>query len=228
MQRALWEHVLHSENNINYIVRVVGALEFSKREDGIYKKYKFFPHLDNEFVYSNLSYLQDDLWKDKYIPQYEFHGNYEYLTKGIISKFGFNKSTSYSKYKGFKALKGVWDGVIDIDSKVISKKDRLSAIHFMKEEARLANDKNKVLLIVYAPEYFKTNIIVKGKNKVLENIGETAADYENVYFLDYSEWYGNTDLKLFHNATHLNAEGAKLFSETFSEDFQKIINLKKL
>jgi hypothetical protein len=47
IQRALWEQVLNSKNDIKYIVHVVGALEFSKREDGVFKKYKFFPYLDN-------------------------------------------------------------------------------------------------------------------------------------------------------------------------------------
>lgn len=224
MQRALWEQALNSENSIKYIVHVVGALEFSKRKDGIFKKYKFFPFLENDFFYSNLSRLQGDLWKDKYLPLYKFHGSYKYFMKGVISNFRTHTSNSYKKYKGFRAFESSWNGEIKIDSRVISNEDRMNAISFIREEAHLAIDKNKVLIIVYAPEHVKTNDIIKGKNEVIKSIEELAANFESVYFLDYHDWYGNTDLKLFHNATHLNAKGAKLFSETFSKDVLKIIN----
>jgi hypothetical protein len=37
MQRTLWEQALNSDNDIKLIVHVVGALEFTKRADGVFK-----------------------------------------------------------------------------------------------------------------------------------------------------------------------------------------------
>lgn len=226
MQRALWEHVLNSENKSKYIVHVVGALEFSKRKDGVFKKYKFFPFLENTFVSSNLSRLQEDLWKDKYIPLYKFHGSYKYFLKGLISKVKTNSTNTYNKYKGFRGFEDVWDGNINVDSKVISEYDIAMATSFIREEAQLSEDKGKILIIVYAPEYKQTNAIFIGKDVILENLKRIAEDFENVHFLNYNNWYGNSNIELFHNATHLNSQGAKVFSQTFSKDFLECTNQK--
>ncbi|WP_405576057.1 hypothetical protein [Winogradskyella sp. Asnod2-B02-A] len=225
MQRALWEQALNSENNVKYIVHVVGALEFSKREDGIFKKYKFFPYFNSQYVYSNLSNIQPDLWKDKYVPLYKFHGNYKYFLKGIKSKFKPNTSSLYTKYKGYRGFEDVWDGEIKVDSKVISQNDISLATSFLREEAQLANEKGKVLIIVYAPEFSQTNAIFKGKQTILNKLESVASANDNVYFFNYNEWEGNRDVKLFHNATHLNAVGAKLFSQSFVKDLTEVLDI---
>jgi hypothetical protein len=172
--------------------------------------------------------LQTDLWKDRYLPLYKFHGNHKYFFKGLMSNFEISSLNDYNKYKGFRAFNTVWDGSISISSREISDFDRLKAISFMREEAKLALNKKKLLVVAYAPEYFKTNTLVKGKKEVLKDIEKLASEFQNVYFLDYNDWYGNIDVELFHNATHLNAKGATLFSETFSEDILEIMKTNKL
>lgn len=223
MQRALWEQALNSQKNIKYIVHVVGALEFSSRKDGVFSKYKFFPHLKNKYVSLNLSRIQKDLWKDQYVPLYKFHGSYKYLLKGLTSNFKQNTPSSYDKFKGFRGFEGDWDGKININTRVISDDDRNKALSFIREEAKLAKAKQIKLFIVYAPEYFGANDVIKGKDKVLRDLNIVAKEFDNLHFLNYADWEENSKMKIFHNATHLNTKGAKLFSNKFAKDFLNII-----
>ncbi len=222
MQRALWEPAISSQDNVECIVHVIGALEFSKRNDGIFKKYKFFPYLKNEAVFSNLKPLDENLWKDRYVPLYKFHGYYKYALKGWMSNVSHSED-DYTKYKGFRAFESVWDGNIAIESKTISEADINNATTYIEEEAEMAKEFGKVLCVVYAPEHDSANDIIEGKEKILTNMEVIASKYNHVYFLDYTNWYGNSKIDWFHNATHLNAEGSKVFSQTFVGDILKIL-----
>ena len=223
MQRALWEPILNQDNDIKYFVHVVGALEFGQRNDGILKKYKFIPYLDNDYVYNSLLNLDDNLWKDQYFPLYKFHGSYKYFFKGIAANVDNSISNSYTKYKGFQAFEGVWDGKTNIDKVEISNANIVTATQYIREEAQLALERGKVLILVYTPESDITNSMFDKKSEVIEILKGITADFNNVYFLNYENWYGNTNKKLFKDPIHLNSEGAKLFSKTFAEDVLNII-----
>jgi lysophospholipase L1-like esterase len=54
------------------------------------------------------------------------------------------------------------------------------------------------------------------------------SSYRNLAYLDYSKFektYGKTNL--FKDNTHLNYEGAKLFSQSVAQDLRKIFSDKK-
>ena len=227
MQRTLWEPVLNSDNAIKYIVHVVGALECGQRSDGIFKKYKFLPYLDNKYVYTNLSNSKDDLWKDRYIPLYKFHGSYKYFIKGIVSNLNIGVPEPYTKYKGFQGFDENWNGEIDVDAINIPESNIMASINYIRLEAQLARKKDKVLVLVYTPESIETKSIFTKRKRVIEDLKKVEADFDNVYFLNYVDWYGNSNHDLFKDPIHLNSKGAKLFSQTFAEDVLKIINLNK-
>lgn len=223
MQRALWEPVLNSENDIKYIVHVVGLLEFGQRVDGLLKKYKFIPHLDNEFVYNNLSNTKKDLWKDRFVPLYKFHGKYKHLIKGVVANFNRKALAPYTKYKGFEGLNGVWDGINDNLIEIELPEDNIkTATTYIREEAQLALENDKVLILVYTPEHIRTNDLYSQKTKVIKILEKIESDFKNVYFLNYNEWYGNKDPKLYNDPIHMNVKGAKLFSQDFAKDFLTI------
>ncbi len=223
MQRVLWEQALNNVSDTEYIVHVVGSLEFSKRTDGVFRKYKFYPFLNNQYVQSNLSKIQPDLWKDQYLPMYKFHGYYNYFLKGLKLNFVNPSYDEYYKYKGFTGFKNIWNGTITVESKVISDDDINKGMNFIEYEAKLAAEKEKQLILVYTPEHKVTDSLINGKNKIIERLNDLALNHSNMHFLDYSKWYGNDDISLFSNATHLNVKGAKLFSQTFAKDFLEIL-----
>ena len=88
---------------------------------------------------------------------------------------------------------------------------------FIKECIDLKVD----LILIYTPVYIKGQHYVSNQDIIL-NYYQTLANRHNITFLDYSTDAICLDKRYFFNATHLNKEGANMFSQKLAKDLKAI------
>lgn len=78
------------------------------------------------------------------------------------------------------------------------------------------------VLFSYAPYYHKTKEVIEDELEVVDIYTKLAKKY-NIPILDYSiDPVISFDTAYFYNATHLNREGAKIFSTKLATDIKKL------
>lgn len=208
----LKEYLEYSESKI--IVLAGTSTEFIKRES-IYEIDRYYDWFGNENVYTSLASIDPLLaWRSRYIPMYDIitlnKKIYRISLRGLL---GQTYSILEREVKGFSPKQRSWkakevDGnfLIEVDNEVIKK---------YQETIIAINRKGKRVVLILAPIYVDGQKSIVNLNEVRKAY-QTLAGEENI-FLDftYSEICQNKSF--FYNNTHLNAEGAKLFSREFSK-----------
>jgi hypothetical protein len=83
-------------------------------------------------------------------------------------------------------------------------------------------DKGIQLIFVYSPEFIEGQEYTKNRKDIIDIFIKYSKKY-NITYLDYSKDSISYEKRYFYNATHLNADGALIFSEQFANDLQLLI-----
>ena len=185
-----------------------------------YQIYNWLHTFNNEQISSSYSNINKSQYlKIKHIPFYKLllYGkhNIKYLKQ--------NKDSFCFKNKGFIPR----SGVITPDTKEneIAFSNDSSVVKQIKGICILANKNNNQIYLVLTPCF---HLGLKGgtnTNLILNNF--KSLQNKNVHFLNFSDHPLNLEKKYFKDNTHLNAKGAKCFSQLFSQVIKKEFNTDK-
>lgn len=174
-----------------------------------YEREQFFPY----FFYDRDLMRQADEYEhftfaEKYIPYYRYMGlDMLHLDDGL--------------YKGYCGQEKVWDGTMfsQMDTvQVSSDADMLRLFDaFLTEQARLGTQ----VVLVYSPIYH--GVIDKCPDiDRMYTMYDTLAAKHHLTILNYMEMPLCTDTTYFYNATHLNRQGADIFTTRLAQDIDSI------
>jgi sugar/nucleoside kinase (ribokinase family) len=76
----------------------------------------------------------------------------------------------------------------------------------------LCKEKGIPVVLVYPPEYIENQALTRNRAEVFKNFEEMAAEY-GVPFWNYSDAPLCSEKRCFYNSQHLNADGARQFSQ---------------
>ncbi|MEA3451829.1 MAG: hypothetical protein U9Q83_07980 [Bacteroidota bacterium] len=229
IQQAKW-NVYKANNKLPEIIVQNIDLNTLTISDNIGYKDQYLPYLNYNEIYKPLSEADNNLWKDRWIPLYKYHGYVPNVLLGISSFLNLTER-KYDKYKGYKGHEQEWNK----DFEKFKKTQDNNQIHYNNKQFSkgfalldsLINEckKNNITLILsWSPQYYKLIKMQEPKRteikKTLQKISENNT---NVEFWDYSEDSLNLSKEYFYNSMHLNKIGAEIFSKKFSVKLNKLL-----
>ncbi len=182
-----------------------------------YEREQYFPHLMIPFVREQYKRIEPFTFAELYIPLYRYityKGLYGVLTEtpGIYD---------VGLYKGYKPLDRGWDGT----AFNLQKSWHFSYDEFtmQKLDEFIAARKSEgiEILFCYPPIYTGLTRIVDNLDECY-NTYQSLADKYDIRILDYTYSELSADTTYLYNATHLNKNGAELFSRRFAHDLDSL------
>ncbi|MCQ2959915.1 MAG: hypothetical protein MJ198_06990 [Bacteroidales bacterium] len=181
-----------------------------------YEMEQYFPFFYNfDFRKNVISTLFS--FPEKNIPLYRYLKNSNLWDSYKTSQHVFLKI----EYKGFSGVSQNWNGnnFSKIDS-ITFKSDSVVIKEFC-DYLQNCLDNDITVLFVYSPVYYKANERVTNISEMYSTF-ETIANKYHIQILDYSDCYISKDTTYFYNATHLNKNGAELFSNMLAHDMDSL------
>lgn len=174
-----------------------------------YEREQFFPY----FFYDRDLMRQADEYEhftlaEKYIPYYRYIGiDIHEWDDGL--------------YKGYRGQDKAWDGTMFGQMDTIHVAADMAMLRlfddFLTEQARLGTQ----VILVYSPIYHGVIDKCPDINKMYEMYGTLAKKY-HLPILNYIEMPLCTDTTYFYNATHLNRQGAIIFTTCLAQDIDSM------
>lgn len=218
-----FEYLDYTQNG-DLIIFTVFPNTFNKSET-IYLPHEYYPYLGNKHVAEALSDISPIYEKIAYVPLYRLnHINSSYIKNALQGwqvKMGKHQSlgTAITGFSPSASLefKTTEDAKVPVDtSKVVT--------DIYEELMQRAKQKDLKVVIVATPVYYE-GMTQFDSVEVVYNQCEAWAKDENVYFFNYA--YDDELVKSkdhFANNTHLNRDGARLFSIKLAEQLKALKN----
>ncbi len=204
------------------IIHSVDIFTLTKRPD-LFNLDQFLPYMLNnqDVMDATISYKGYNYF-DYHLPLLRYVGKYK--TIGSIFKSMLRPSASDSgRYRGYSPQNHAWnddlvkakrrfaDFRVDLDS---------ASINLFDQYIRECISSGIELVFVYTPEYIEGQEFVKNRDEILGTFRQFADKY-NLLFLDYSDDTLSFQKKYFYNASHLNKDGAELFTVKLVNDLKR-------
>ncbi len=156
---------------------------------------------------------------DYFIPLKRYFGQKTILKE--CSAIARNKNPfNEFRTKGYAGMNRTWNSDLE---KAQSMQDKFQ-VHMHQESIELferfineCKEDNIDLVLVYTPEYIEGQNFIANRNDILDIFKNFAEEYGLLY-LDYSDHEMCLNRDYFYNASHLNKEGAELFTRVLAED----------
>ncbi len=177
-----------------------------------YAREQFFPYFSNR-QFRDIMHYEDITWQEKYIPFYR------YCNLDVFRQY---QDTSYKVHeKGYIGVERTWDGTVfaQIDTIRFHCNDTLKSM-FIDYVQKVKSDSIDIVF-VYAPFYIETMNKVINLNEMYSTFDSIAKAYD-VPILDYTYSYLSYDTTYFYNASHLNKQGAELFTTMLANDLDSL------
>ncbi len=193
--------ILHNIDFISVLASKVG-----------YEREQFFPYFTNKNMVSVIK-REPFTWAERNLPYARYYGYQD-----LLKNYANHKDTLY---KGYCGQEQYWNGSLfsSIDSLHFNCDESLKAmlVDYVQE---VKNDSIN-LIFVYAPFYIEAVKKVDNLNEMYSTFDSIAKAYD-VPILDYTYSYLSSDTTYFYNASHLNKQGAELFSTMLANDLDSL------
>jgi hypothetical protein len=215
MQVAFLRTYLRHNAKPSLVLHSVDAFSFVVSSE-IYNPVQYVPYLDEPDLYAALGRVVPHVWKWRHVPLYGYaveDMRFGWLL-GIQAFLG--RTPAEDHFLGFKPDSRPWtedfgrfqaahpDGVeFGIKPEGVAEMEGL---------VTLCKSRGIPLLLVFSPEYHEMQALQRDRPAVLSRLADMATRY-GVPFWDYSASEISRDRECFYNSQHLNAHGARRFSE---------------
>lgn len=204
----LYRHYI--PNAPKYIIQNVEFFTLGHTEG--YEREQFMPYLIYPYFREKICQIEPFSFGELYIPMYRYYVN--------------NVYDEYTKYdfpvvKGYLGEDNKWDGSKLNETEPYIQEVDTNSLKMFIDYIEGLQEENIKLILVFAPIY------KDGLSKVLnlEEIHGLYYDLANKYnlpILDYANCWLSQDTTYFYNATHLNKQGAELFSTKLAHDIDSL------
>ncbi len=224
MQHCRFKYYLEYNPKPKVIIQSLDNLMFTKNKE-LYDDLQFLPYIDNDTIIQRytVGYTGSFNFMQKHLPMYKYRNNGELMVEGFFNLFNLPYG-KVPKYKGYEGQVKGWDSsftefalnnpggyTLEFDSSIINEFDAYLSY---------CQQNNIKVILVYTPEYFEVQKIIKNRDKLFE-IYTYFADKYHCPLLDYSSDSLCYKQSLFYNSQHLNKQGAELFSAKLAKDIEK-------
>lgn len=216
MQLARLKTYLRHNKTPRLLIHNLDVFSLQITHDGVYDPAQYIPYLAEPAIYAALMHIDSDYWKAKFLPLYGYSVQdlrFNWIL-GIMGFFGWDPSEDH--FLGFKPRYTAWTedferfkmmnphGVrIDLEADGVKEMEGL---------IRLCGEQGIKVLLVYSPEYQEMQRLTMNRDQVFARFAELR-DQFSVPMWDYSNSPISAGKQNFYNSQHLNADGARVFSQ---------------
>jgi len=215
MQVAVLKAYLEHNRKPDIVVHNLDAFTFVTTRE-VYNPAQYVPYLYDEELYRPLRQINRDTWKSRYVPLYGYvvdDMNLSWIA-GLKGFFGWSPREDF--FLGFNPRSKKWTDEFqrfkEQNPDGVSWGIEPAGIQNVEDLMQLCQRREIQLIFVYSPEYAEMQRLTKNRAEIFKHFHDLAAHF-NVPIWDYSDWEFAGDTNYFTNSQHLNAEGAKVFSE---------------
>ncbi len=220
VQLAILRTYLRHNRKPRLVIQNLEAFTFvTTRKGEIYDPPLYVPYLDEPELYRTLATIDPVVRKWRYIPMYGYAIEDLRFTwvRGLLAWGGIQPWEDY--IKGFNPRNLQWTE--DFERFKAAVGDGLTyevepaGVQALRDLIALCREAGVELLLVYSPEYFEAQGLVRNREEIFAAFRRLTAE-TGVPLWDFS---GSTLARrrdLFYNSQHLNVTGATLFSQELS------------
>ena len=187
---------------------------FLLEEDNGFEREQYLPFLFDKELFDMIKKRENFTAFDRIIPLIRYAGYEQVIKEGLGLPNSMDKK---EMYKGYRPDSSSWDGqkLAAIDE--VGFGYNPIAVSTLKSFLSEFCDKGIKVLFVYAPFYSgaRHKISVENQKAMFDSFDRIAKEYK-IPILSWWDCPISEDTLYFYNATHLNAEGAALFTNEFS------------
>jgi hypothetical protein len=208
-----------------YIILSVDSRTLEKR-DNLFNSHQFLPYMlwDKDIInftksyygYSNIDY---------YLPLLRYYGKKIVLVEAT-NNFLFSSNLKLDRNNGFKGMDRQWNNDFEnAKNKLKHYKAELNqeSIQLFDRFLGECKENDMEAIFVYTPEFIEGQEFIQNREEII-SLFKDFSDKYNISFLDYSDDEICSQKKYFYNASHLNKEGAEIFTKKLAEDLKSIIS----
>lgn len=162
---------------------------------------------------------------DYEIPLVRYLGRKEAIKESFLID---ESSNIRLRVKGFQAKDRQWNSDFEKAKKAMKNYDKdldSNSIKLFERFLTECKSNNIDLLLVYTPEYIEGQKFIKNRTKIISLYKKYGQKFD-IPFYDYSDDSITYHKKYFYNSTHMNKEGAKLFTKKLIDSLKIRYHLK--
>ena len=185
----------------------------------LYEREQYLPYLYLDDLYEQTRESEQFSWADRYLPLVRSAGYPEVIKEGVGLK---NKLVRPLMYKGYVVHDDEWDGSTFYGVKSVPFEKSQEVVEMFDKYLGQCKGEGIQVVLVYAPIY----IGVTEKMDSVQSMFDFYQFYADKYgfpVLNYTYDSLCYDTNYFYNATHLNKQGAELFSAKFAVDLKELL-----
>ena len=188
---------------------------FTLVEDNGYEREQYLPYFFDKELFEMINEREGFSKAERIVPLIRYAGYTQMVMEGLGIP---NKMKKTEVFKGYAPRFDNWDGRGLKSVKEIGISNHPKAKFLFNEYLKECRNKGIIIVFVYAPLY--SGAIQKINKDGLKEMYKTFELFSELYNIPILSWWDSpicNDTANFHNATHLNACGAKKFSEELAQ-----------
>lgn len=206
------------------IVLEISTNTLEKRKD-LYDPDQFIPYMLNQpDVEASISSYEGFSYLDFQVPLFRYYGKVELLIRASI-QFLSPSHFKPDRVKGYEGKDLAWSGGWERTklgikkSKVVFDPESSLLFDSFLEECKELGIK---VVFVSTPMFIHAQEYTINRSDVMTYFKEKSKKY-GIHYLDYSDDPISSKSEYFYNATHMNKEGAELFTKRFVADLRPLL-----
>lgn len=184
-----------------------------------YEREQFLPYLQMDSIYEWTRRSEGFTWKDRYLPLVRYSGYLEVITEGLRLP---NKWHHAPLYKGYYGSDDPWDGTGLAAADTSDWNYNPEALPIMCRHLDRCRAEGVQVVLVFAPIYIGVSERTRHADRCFALYDSLASAY-GLSVLDYTYDSISYDTSYFYNASHMNRQGATLFSRRLAADLKNIL-----
>jgi hypothetical protein len=225
VQLAVLRAYLDHNKKPTIVIHNLDAFTFVMSRE-VYDPAQYVPYLSYAELYEPLHRIDRDMVKSRYLPLYGYiveDMNFSWV-EGLKALVGWMPKENY--YLGFCPRDREWSD--DFEKFKAGNPNGASfaiepgGVKTLEELIQLCQKNGIQLILVYSPEYAGMQKMTNNRKQIFVQFNALANRY-HVPLWDFSDWKHSADQAYFYNSQHLNANGAKIFSQDVADRLKDYI-----
>lgn len=187
-----------------------------------YEREQYLPNLrSDKLLYREIKDREDFTWADHYLPLWRYSGYHETIKEGLglPAKMARPKNID----KGFIATDKEWDGSAFQNIDTIDFTCNPDAVNIFDHYLAQCQKEGIHVVMVYAPFYIGATRKMGPAADTMFALYQSFADRYGCDILNYIYDSISYDTLNFYNASHMNRQGAELFSTKLAHDLKELL-----
>ena len=198
---------------------------FALGEDNRFEREQYLPFFFDKELFGMIKEREGYSEAERIIPLIRYAGYEQMIMEGLGIP---NKMPKSEMYKGYRPRNNSWDGKGLANVKEIGFTNHPNAYSLFNEYLNDCYNKGIIVVFVYTPLYYRAQQkINRNSMKEMYKVFESFSELYNIPILSWWDSPICNDTANFYNATHLNASGAKKFSEELAQSIDSLGLLKQ-